>query len=52
VSVAEEIREMYHGPRDGELVETWDVRLPTSLVYIDPQGTIPLINPDIVVVPP
>lgn len=48
VSVAEEIREMYHGPRDGELVEKWDVRLPTSLIYIDAQNTIPLVNPDIV----
>jgi hypothetical protein len=42
LSVADEIIEMQRGPSDGELVDNWEVRLPTSLVALDSNAQFPL----------
>jgi hypothetical protein len=43
LSIAEEVRAMQRPPADGEPGEWWEVRLPTTLVYLSPLGTtIPL----------
>ena len=45
ISVAEEIMDLQRGPADGELVDSWEVRLPTALTALDPSGSFPLIHP-------
>lgn len=45
LSVADEIVDMQRKPRDGELVDGWDVRLPTSFVALDPGAAFPLQRP-------
>lgn len=45
LSVADEIRAQQQAPVDGEPGESWEVRLPTTLVYLEGLGTIlPLEN--------
>ena len=39
LSIADKIRAMQRPPRDGEPGESWEVRLPTTLVYLSPLGT-------------
>lgn len=44
-SIADEIRAQQEAPADGEPGESWEVRLPTTLVYLAPIGsTVPLEN--------
>lgn len=45
ISVAEEIRDLQQGPSDGELTDSWTVRLPTALTALDEQGVLPLVRP-------
>jgi hypothetical protein len=44
LSVAEEIMDLQRGPRDGEVVESWTITLPTALTALDPDATLPLIT--------
>jgi hypothetical protein len=45
LSIAEEIKAQQRAPADGEPGESWEVRLPTTLVYLCPLGTtLPLKN--------
>ena len=45
LSVAEEIRAQQRSVTDGEPGATWEVRLPTTLLYLEPSGTtLPLLN--------
>jgi hypothetical protein len=44
VSVAQEIQEQLNGPDDGEPGELWEVKLPTTLVWIDPDPSMPKCN--------
>jgi len=45
LSIADEVRALQRPPDDGEPGEYWEVRLPTTLVYLSPVGTtIPLQN--------
>jgi len=45
LSVAEEIRAQQRPVTDGEPGDTWEVRLPTTLLYLEPTGTtLPLVN--------
>lgn len=37
VSVAQEIRDQTQPPRDGEPGESWEVELPTTLLWLDPE---------------
>lgn len=46
-SVADEIRAQQQPAEDGEPMADWEVRLPTTLVYLEPVGTgLPLPNPN------
>lgn len=46
LSIAEEIRAQEKPPRDGEPGESWEVRLPTTLVWLDTaNSTLPVENP-------
>jgi hypothetical protein len=44
ISVAQEIRDLTGAPDDGEPGESWEVRLPTTLVWLDPDPTLPKHN--------
>jgi hypothetical protein len=45
LSIADEVRALQRPPADGVPGEHWEVRLPTTLVYLSPVGTtIPLAN--------
>jgi hypothetical protein len=45
VSVAQEIQAQTGAPDDGEPVgSSWEVRLPTTLVWLDPDPTLPKLN--------
>jgi hypothetical protein len=45
LSIAEEVRALQRPPDDGKPGEHWEVRLPTTLVYLSPLGTtVPLKN--------
>jgi hypothetical protein len=47
LSIAEEIRAQEKPPRDGEPGESWEVRLPTTLVWLDTENsTLPVENPN------
>jgi hypothetical protein len=46
LSVAEEIKNQTTAPADGERRESWEVRLPTTLVWLDNDGTLPKVNPE------
>lgn len=41
VSVAQEIQDQLKPPADGEPGESWEVALPTSLVWLDPSSALP-----------
>jgi hypothetical protein len=45
LSVADEIQSMQRGAVDGTRVDNWEVRLPTTLLIIDPDSTMPVKNP-------
>lgn len=45
LSIAEEITAQKQAPRTGEAGEWWDVKLPTTLVALDSEGTLPKVNP-------
>lgn len=46
ISVADEIQAQTSLPIDGTPVgSSWEVRLPTTLVYLDPNPTLPKVNP-------
>jgi len=45
LSVADEIRALQRGPRDGEPGESWETRLPTTLVWLDREAALPSVNP-------
>lgn len=48
LSIDAEIRAQQRAPDDGEMVdEPWEVRLPTDLVWLQPDGDLPT-NPNIV----
>lgn len=47
LSVANEIEDLQRGPRDGDVVRQWSIRLPTSMVALDGRGEFPLSNPDV-----
>lgn len=44
LSVADEIRSLQQAPDDGEPMESWEVRLPTTLVWLDSDPTLPKYN--------
>ena len=45
LSIADEVKSQQKAPDDGEPRESWEVRLPTTLVYLSPVGTtLPLKN--------
>jgi len=44
VSVAQEIQEQMSGPDEGEPGDMWEVKLPTTLVWIDPDPGMPKCN--------
>lgn len=45
LSAAEEVRAQRQPVGDGDPGETWEVRLPTTLLYLEPSGTaLPLVN--------
>jgi hypothetical protein len=45
LSVADEIRAQQQPAADGEPGDSWEVRLPTTLIYLEPPGTtLPLTN--------
>lgn len=44
VSVADEIRALNQAPDDGEPQESWEVRLPTTLLWLDPDPSLPKYN--------
>jgi hypothetical protein len=44
ISVAQEIQEMNSAPDDGEPIGLWEVKLPTTLVWLDPDSNIPKRN--------
>lgn len=47
LSIAEEVRAQQQPPKDGTPGESWEVRLPTTLVYLSPVGTtLPIKNTD------
>lgn len=47
LSIADEIRAQEKPPRDGEPGESWEVRLPTTIVWLDTtNSTLPVENPD------
>ena len=46
LSIADEIRTQEQWPRDGEPGGSWEVRLPTTLVWLDAtNSTLPVDNP-------
>jgi hypothetical protein len=45
VSIADEIRAMQQAPDGGEAGESWEVRLPTTLVWLDDDSHLPKVNP-------
>jgi hypothetical protein len=45
MSIADEIRAREQAPPDGEGLDSWEVRLPTTLVWLDPDSTLPKVNP-------
>jgi len=47
VSIATEIEEMQRGSRNGVVVRSWPVSLPTSLVALDATGAFPMRNPNV-----
>jgi hypothetical protein len=44
LSVAQELRDLTGGSGDGEAGESWEMRLPTTLVWLDPDPTLPKQN--------
>jgi hypothetical protein len=44
VSIADEIRALNQAPDDGEPQESWEVRLPTTLIWLDPDPSLPKYN--------
>lgn len=53
LSIADEIRAQEKPPRDGIPGESWEVRLPTSLVWLDPGNTtLPVVNQRMQLDPP
>ena len=44
VSVAQEIQDQLGAPDDGEPGDLWEVKLPTALVWIDPDSNLPKCN--------
>jgi AcrR family transcriptional regulator len=44
VSIADEIRALNQAPDEGEPQESWEVRLPTTLIWLDPDPTLPKYN--------
>lgn len=47
LSIATEIEDMQRGAEDGELVRSWKVTLPTTLIALDETGHFPMLNPDL-----
>ncbi|MGI5197117.1 hypothetical protein ACQEVY_26400 [Streptomyces sp. CA-288835] len=45
VSIADEIRALNQAPDEGEPHESWEVRLPTTLIWLDSDPTLPKVNP-------
>jgi hypothetical protein len=45
ISVAQEIQAQKQAPDDGEPSDSWEVKLPTTLVWLDPDAAIPKKNP-------
>ena len=45
LSIAAEIQAQQRPPNDGEALESWEVRLPTSLLSLDQDPTLPKTNP-------
>ena len=44
VSIADEIRTLNQAPDDGEPQESWEVRLPTTLIWLDADPSLPKYN--------
>ena len=44
VSIAQEIKDLTLAPTDGIPEETWETRLPTTLLWLDPQTDMPKTN--------
>jgi hypothetical protein len=44
VSIADEIRALNQAPDGGEPQESWEVRLPTTLIWLDPDPSLPKYN--------
>jgi hypothetical protein len=44
ISIADEIRSLTQAPDDGIPLESWEVRLPTTLVWLDPDPSLPKYN--------
>ena len=42
ISVAEEIRAQQQAPRDGDRGESWEVRLPTTLIWLENDAGLPV----------
>ncbi|MGW4201002.1 hypothetical protein [Streptomyces sp. NPDC004726] len=45
VSIADEIRALNQAPDDGEPYDSWEVRTPTTLIWLDPDSSLPKYNP-------
>jgi len=53
VSIAQEIQAQTGAPDDGEAVgKSWEVRLPTTLVWLDPKPELPKLNTEAVIPKP
>jgi hypothetical protein len=44
LSIADEIRSLNQAPDDGEPQQSWEVRLPTTLIWLDPDPALPKYN--------
>jgi hypothetical protein len=44
ISIADEIRGLNQAPDEGEPQDSWEVRLPTTLVWLDPHPALPKYN--------
>ena len=45
ISIADEIRTLTQAPDDGIPMDSWEVLLPTTLVWLDPDPSLPKSNP-------
>jgi len=47
LSLATEIEELQKGAKDGTVVRSWTVKIPTHMVALDATGSFPMENPDV-----